>query len=132
MKTKEEYLAKARELRDDPNVHYSCAQAVLVTFAEDFGLTAEQAFRIGANLGSGMKIGSVCGVVTGGLIVMGLAGKDSQQEAAAFSKAISDLHEGNLMCSDLLRINAERGGSRKPHCDGMVYETVELLCDRFL
>lgn len=59
------YLDRARELREDPDVHYNCAQSVLIPFAEEAGLTAEQANAITANFGSGMKIGSVCGAITG-------------------------------------------------------------------
>ena len=33
------------------------------------------------------------------------------------------------MCADLLWMNAERGGEKKPHCDAMVFEAVELLED---
>ena len=55
------YLDTAIELRAVTEVHYNCAQAVLVPFAKDAGLTPEQAYRIAANLGAGMKRGSACG-----------------------------------------------------------------------
>ena len=29
------YLDRAKALREDPNVHYNCAQAVTATFAEE-------------------------------------------------------------------------------------------------
>jgi hypothetical protein len=32
-----------------------------------------------------------------------------------------------LDCRDLLRANAEKGGARKPHCDGMVFEAVRAV-----
>ena len=31
-----------------------------------------------------------------------------------------------LDCRDLLKANAAKGLPKKPHCDGMVYESVEL------
>jgi hypothetical protein len=31
------------------------------------------------------------------------------------------------MCADLLRVNAQRGGNKKEHCDGMVFEAIEIL-----
>ena len=40
---------------------------------------------------------------------------------------IKEKHEGMIYCADLLRVNAERGGERKPHCDALVYEMVELV-----
>ena len=36
-------------------------------------------------------------------------------------------HVTSLDCANLLRLAAERGEARKPHCDRMVYEAVELL-----
>lgn len=118
---------KAVVLRNDPNVHYNCAQAVLCAFAEDCGLTQEQAWALGANFGSGMKTASTCGVVTSGLMVLGLMGVDDASVAAGFQRTIRENHNGCLNCADLLRMNKEKGGEKKPHCDGMVYEAVQLV-----
>ena len=63
------HLEKARELRARTDVHFNCCQSVLAAFAEDMGLTEEQAFNLGANFGSGMRCGSACGALTGGLMV---------------------------------------------------------------
>ena len=49
------YLERAKELRNDPGVHYNCAQAVLAAFGPDAGLPEEAACRITANFGSGMN-----------------------------------------------------------------------------
>lgn len=38
---------------------FHCSQAVLAAFADDCGLTEEQALRIGACFGSGMRKGEV-------------------------------------------------------------------------
>ena len=108
------YLDKAKELRANTEVHYNCAQGVLVPFAELAGLTEQQAYKTAANFGSGMKMAATCGAITGGLMVLGLCGVD-------------DGHEGFLDCADLLRINKERGGAKKPHCDAMVYECVGIV-----
>ena len=126
---KEKYRNRAKELRASTAVHHNCAQSVLLPFAEDFGLTEEQALRIAANFGSGMKMGAVCGAVTGGLMALGLAGREDPETVGAFLKAVKDNHEGLLDCRDLLRVNHERGGEKKPHCDAMVYECVGLVCD---
>jgi hypothetical protein len=120
-------LEKAKVIRNDPDVHYNCAQALLCAFAEDCGLTQEQACGIGANFGSGMKMAGTCGAVTSALMVLGLKGIDDGPTIAAFQRAIRDNHDGCLDCADLLRMNKERGGERKPHCDGMVYEAAELV-----
>lgn len=40
----DELLLRSHELRDDPAVHYNCAQGVFIPFAEKKGLTKQQAF----------------------------------------------------------------------------------------
>ena len=40
---------------------YVCSQAVFAAFSEDFGLSKEQALKIGACFGSGMRKAEVCG-----------------------------------------------------------------------
>ena len=60
-----------RALRADTQTHYNCAQAVMVPFAADMGLTREQANALALNFGAGMGCGSVCGAVTGALMALG-------------------------------------------------------------
>ena len=121
------YLDRAKELRNDPAVIYNCSQAVVGAFAPDCGLSQEGACRVAANFGGGMKMAATCGAVTGGLMVLGLYGIDDPPTIGAFVRAIRDNHSGCLNCGDLLRLNKEAGGTKKPHCDGMVYEAVDLL-----
>ena len=121
------YLERAHELRTITEPHYNCTQSVLVPFAERFGISEETAFNMGSNFGGGMKSGSVCGVITGGLMVLGLAGFDKPSDAQGFIAKIRNNHEGMMMCADFLRANARRGGIKKEHCDKMVYEAVEIL-----
>lgn len=72
-------------------------------------------------------MGSVCGAVTGGLMALGLAGLDDPKIANAFCRRIRENHDGMLDCRDLLRVNAQLGREKKPHCDEMVYEAVEAV-----
>lgn len=118
------YLDKARELRAITERHYNCAQSVIVPFADVIGMDEEMAYRMGANFGGGMKMGSVCGALTGALMVLGLAGLDDVSMLQELYKKMKDNHEGCLNCADLLRINAQKGLPKKPHCDDMVYELV--------
>ena len=46
-----------------------------------------------------------------------------------YLRKLRENHHGFVNCSDLLRINREEGGNKKDHCDGMVYEAVELAYD---
>ena len=84
------YLERAKELRNDPGVHYNCAQAVLAAFGPDAGLPEEAACRITANFGSGMKMGETCGAVTGGLMALGLYGIEEGATVGGFCRAVRE------------------------------------------
>lgn len=49
-----------------------CSQSVLVAFADECGVTEEEALRLGSCFGGGMRRGAVCDAVTGALMVLGL------------------------------------------------------------
>ena len=119
------HLEKAKELRAHTDIHYNCCQAVLVTFAQEMGLTEEQAFDLGANFGSGMRCGSVCGTLTGALMVLGMTGYDQAQSDAFLRKFRSD--HGEINCAALLKAAHEQGIPRKEHCDGLVFDVVQAL-----
>ena len=121
------YLEKAKELRAITEIHYNCAQAVIVPFAKDAGMTDEAAYNVAANFGAGMKMASICGAITGGLMVLGLFGLDDARTIASYYQSLKNNHEGYLDCGNLLRINHEAGNEKKPHCDDMVYECVMLV-----
>jgi C_GCAxxG_C_C family probable redox protein len=121
------YLERAKELRASVDPHYNCAQAVLVPFAEEAGFTTEQACAFAAAFGGGMQTGNLCGAFTGALMALGVLGIADRRNVVALTKRMKENHDGTLLCIDLLRKNAEAGGQRKPHCDGMVYEAVALV-----
>lgn len=122
-----EFNQKAEELRKITDVHYNCAQAVLVPFADKIGIDEEKLFKITANFGSGMKRGATCGAITAGLMVLGLFGIEDAATIGVYYNRLKDNHEGKLDCVDLLRINKEKGGDRKVHCDGMIQEVITLV-----
>ncbi len=124
-----EMMRRSRELRDDPSVHYNCAQGVFIPFAEKMGLTKEQANAITQNFGAGMRAGMTCGAITGGLMVLGLYGVGEPKDAVEFIHRISDLHEGRTQCKELLSAEVKSAGEKKPHCDAMVYEAVQAVED---
>lgn len=119
------HLEKAQELRARTDVHFNCCQSVLVAFAEDMGLTEQQAFDLGTNFGSGMRCGSVCGTLTGALMVLGMKGYDEEQSTAFLRKFRED--HGEINCAALLKKSHEAGIPRKEHCDGLVFEVVQML-----
>ena len=119
------HLEKAQELRARTDKHFNCCQSVLVAFAEEMGLTEEQAYDLGANFGSGMRCGSVCGTLTGALMVLGMRGCDGDR-SAAFLRQFREKH-GEINCAALLKASHDAGIPRKEHCDGLVFEVVEAL-----
>lgn len=118
------HMETARCLRADESRHYNCAQAVLVTYAGEMGLTEEEAFRLGASFGSGMHLGSTGGAITAALMVLGMAGRDDL--SPQLLRAARANHP-SLDCPELLKLAKEKGMPRKDHCDGMVFELVQAL-----
>ena len=54
----------------------NCAQAILSTFSEQFGLDRSLALRLAQGFGAGMAhSGRTCGAVTGAYMVLGLSQK---------------------------------------------------------
>ena len=91
---------------------FHCSQAVFAAFAEELGLTEEQALKIAACFGSGMRKGEVCGACTGALMALGLKyGQAIEQDLDSRQKTnevtdrfMSDFIEenGSYMCKELL------------------------------
>ena len=89
-----------------------CSQSVLAVFAEECGITEEQALRLGSCFGTGMRKGEVCGAVTGALMVLGLLygqKKAGDAEGRQTSNKVNDLMMdrfkekcGSYICNDLL------------------------------
>lgn len=120
--TKAEY---AQELRNRTDVKYNCAQAVLTPFAEECGISAETAFLLAEPFAGGMKMGSVCGVLTGALMVIGLK-KIPNIKAKIFWEKFHQAN-GYINCSELLEMAKEKGIDKKILCDGMIVEAVKML-----
>lgn len=120
------YYDKSVALRAVKEPHYNCAQAAVIPFAEDAGIDEKVAQSMAANFGGGMKRAATCGAVAGGLMVLGMYGIEDPKIINEYYKRIKNNHEGYLDCADLLRMNKEKGGEKKPHCDAMVYECVQL------
>ena len=121
------YLEKAKKIRAIVEPHHNCAQSVLMSFTEKLGIDDATAYKICSCFGAGMKSGSTCGVITGGLMVLGLLGIDDPDTTRKFINDFKAKHEGMLDCADLLKANAAKGLERKPHCDALVYEAVNKI-----
>ena len=91
---------------------YHCSQAVLAAFAEELGLTEEQALKLGGCFGGGMCKGEVCGACTGALMALGLKYAQSDIEDMESRKKTNDVtvefldmfkkENGSYICKELL------------------------------
>ena len=123
-----------------------CSQSVLAVFAEECGITEEQAFRIGSCFGSGMRRGNVCGACSGALMVLGLLYGETfagDREGRQRTNRLNDLMmdrfsgaNGTCICNELLGcdIHTPEGVqyAREHHlftefCPKMVASAVEIL-----
>ncbi len=91
----------------------NCAQTVLSTYSEIFGLDRNLALRVAQGFGGGMaRGGGTCGAVTGAYMVIGLALKlsaDNPRESVErsyelireFNRKFLELHSSTL-CKELI------------------------------
>ena len=93
--------------------NYNCAQSVLTAFAEDLGMTKDQALAVSVGFGGGMgRTQETCGAVTGALMALGLAsgfkeGDKRDKINAVYAKVrafIDDFtrEKGSVKCRELL------------------------------
>jgi C_GCAxxG_C_C family probable redox protein len=121
------YLEDTKKLCDATDRHYNCAQAVSVPHAENAGMTRDQMYSIASNFGAGMKMGSVCGALTGGLMVLGMYGLSDPVYTHKLEQEFMAKHDGMLDCRDLLSASAKKGVPRNVHCNGLKCEVAEAV-----
>jgi len=92
---------------------FSCSQAILATFSDEYGLPRETALRISQGFGGGMaRMAETCGALTGAFMVLGLKhGRTRAEDEAAKEKTYALCQEfvrrfrarhGALCCRELL------------------------------
>ena len=106
---------------------WNCCQAVVSVFAQDAGYDEDTCMKAATYFRGGMQMGSVCGAVTGSLLALGLSGVDDPQAANDLIRKVRSNHNGMISCRDLLRINAENGGEKMPHCNAMIRECIGIV-----
>ncbi len=129
---------------------YGCAQAVLASFAQDYGLSEEAALRIATGFGSGMgRLCEVCGALTGAFMVIGLKHGKVATDGSRYGsntettyRLVEELAEkfraknGSIYCRELighdLRVPEERAkvvelGLFSTTCRKCILDSVELL-----
>jgi len=124
----EKYTQRAEKFRAIEEPHHNCAQSVFMSFAPECGISEDTAYAVAKNFGGGMKVGAMCGSITGALMAIGMLG-GSDEQRAEFMQLISTAYGGDVDCAPLLRKNVEEPGKeKKPFCDGLVYKAVETVC----
>lgn len=136
----EERLLNAAE---DHSKGYNCAQSVLNQFCAELGLETEQALLLASGFGGGMRIGSVCGAVTGGIMALGLAfGFTDPEHKAAIDAPALELIErfriaiGCIDCRDIVgidtcdpvqRLSAAERGVYADKCPNAIETSVQIV-----
>lgn len=132
---------------------YNCAQSVVAAFADLYGFTPEQAFRMAASFGGGIgRMRMTCGAACGLFMLAGLetgAVEGADQKGKSYNyKIVQDLAakfkeiNGSLICAELLGLNKDAKVSpnaeartseyyKKRPCSAMV-ETAARLFANFL
>ena len=87
------------------NSGFLCSQSVFAAYAEDCGITEEQALKTGACFGAGMRKGEVCGALTGALMVLGMLYGQSDK---AHPK---DREQANFVTNEMMERFADLCGS---------------------
>ena len=121
--TKHEDMAALRARTD---VHFNCAQSVIVPFAAELGLTRQQAYDLTLNFGGGMGEGLTCGALVGALAVMGGLGLPQARRLELIDQ-FRDAH-GAVDCTPLVESILARGEMKKAGCDKIVAWCVDWLC----
>jgi C_GCAxxG_C_C family probable redox protein len=126
----------------------NCAQSVLTSFCEDFGLNKDLALKIARGFGGGMgQSKGICGAVTGAYMVLGLGLKpltdplknraEMGNTMAEFNRRFKQLH-GSLNCTELCGYDlsipekateAHQKGVFANICPGLVRDAVKILED---
>lgn len=111
----EERIQKAVELFKKG---YNCSQSVVGAFADMYGFTEEQAFRMSASFGGGIgRMRETCGAACGMFLLAGLEtgatdGADREGKAANYA-VVQQLAEefkkrnGSLICRELLGLRKQ-------------------------
>jgi len=125
---------------------FSCSQAVLATYCEQFGLDKKQAYKISCGFCGGMHLYQACGAVTGAFMVIGLkygriragdveAKMKTAKKVVEFAEKFKARH-GSIGCTELIGCNistlegyqeAKKKDLFKQVCPKYVISAAEIL-----
>ena len=137
-------MSKADEACKCFDEGFNCAQAVLSTYSEQFGLDKKTALKVSCGFGAGMgRMGETCGAVAGAYLLIGLkhgkceiidnASKEKTYALVqAFSKRFKQ-RNGSTVCRELLEADFQSDDSQtiaaqvKAICPKMVRDACEIV-----
>jgi C_GCAxxG_C_C family probable redox protein len=119
--------------------NFNCAQSVLTTFSEDFGLDKETAFSLTSGFGGGMgMLQKTCGAVTGAYMVISLLNstkfEDNDNRKKLSAEMIQRFYDefvkinGTTNCSKLMNCDLKTEEGYKFASDNNLFETVCAKC----
>ena len=122
METMKDRIERATELFKSG---YNCSQSVVAAFADLYGFTEEQAFRMSASFGGGIgRMRETCGAACGLFLLAGLEtgatdGADREGKAANYAlvqelAAEFERRNGSLNCGELLGLKKKAPISSLP------------------
>ena len=117
-------MERRSQFMPDGRPAWNCCQAVVSVFAQDAGYDEDACMKAATYFRGGMQMGSVCGAITGSLLALGLAGVEDARAANDLIRRVRENHNGMIECRELLRVNAENGGEKMPHCNAMIRECI--------
>ena len=127
----------------------NCSQSITTAYGPDYSLDVQKALKIGAAFGGGMsRLGNTCGAVSGALMIIGMAFRNTDPEDAEnkehvyeiggrFLNKFMELHN-TVMCRELIGINlndeqdlqrARETGIFEQKCSNFVKTAAQLLED---
>lgn len=95
---------------------YNCAQSVFASFAPEYGIDKEQAYKLACGVGGGFRFAEVCGAVSGAVMIIGLKGgnhlpadvtcrDECYQTTIHFVEEFKKRNRDAITCKDLLGMN---------------------------
>ena len=112
----------------------ACSQAVLATYGPPLGLPRETAMRVAAGFAGGMRLGGVCGAVTGSLMTLGLRhGSETCDTAEGRTDVYAHVVEftrrfrerrGSLVCRELLECDISTPAGYQTATEKRVFVTI--------
>ncbi|MBQ5739454.1 MAG: C_GCAxxG_C_C family protein [Oscillospiraceae bacterium] len=120
---------------------FNCCASVLFAYQDKTKMSDELCYGVSSGLGGGFRTGSICGAVSGAVIVLGILHPHNEQTGAEgktsnmkltqeFQRRYAE-REGAVDCRDLKPVPAKHEvpfeGREMKNCDHYILAAVELL-----